>query len=110
MTGELATLASALAAVAASLAGLLTYMTKRETSAINDAVNQKHPNGARLYDLVLRNDAAIAELLAWKRGHEGGPLETGASAKMFADRMDHLDRTLAIHGHRLQEVEARTCR
>ena len=81
----------AIGAIAASMAAVWAAKAKREASQANDAVNHRHAVGTpRLYDLALRNDERTDELIEWKRGYDGGPLDDGQKVEQFVDEFERL--------------------
>lgn len=74
-----------------------TYKGKLLTSKVNDAVNNVHPTAPRLADRVMNIhetmhtvsqhlasiDEKLGEVLIWKRGYEGGPLDNGQKVVQF---------------------------
>lgn len=79
---------------------VLQHKSKRSIEDINDAVNHRHEKrgeGAmKLYDLVWENHKKADELIDWKRGYEGGPLDNGQKVCDFVDtiteRVEKLER------------------
>lgn len=40
----------------------VSWLTRRDTREINDAVNHRHPDGMRLYDLAIENQSEVRNL------------------------------------------------
>lgn len=61
--------------------------SKKIIDEINDAVNRRHekrgPSAPKLYDLIWENHQKADELIQWKRGYDGGPLDNGQKAEDF---------------------------
>jgi len=73
------------------LAAYWAQHAKREATAANDAVNHRHESGTpRLYDLAVRNDERTKELIEWKRGYDGGPLDSGDKVEDFVRKFEEL--------------------
>lgn len=63
--------------------------SKEEISQINDAVNHRHDkkgqDAPKLYDMMWENHLKADELIQWKRGYDGGPLDDGTKVQEFFD-------------------------
>lgn len=80
-----------------ALGAYYAFLAKRHASEVSDAVNHRHQTGTpRLYDLALENHAKVDELVEWKRGYDGGPLDSGDKVDEFTTdvlcRLDNLER------------------
>jgi hypothetical protein len=86
-----------LTSVLAFIVAWMQVRTRRNIDEINDAVNHRHlkaANGSdvppKLFDLVWESHKDSKELIEWKRGYDGGPLDNGTKVEEFVDRMDNL--------------------
>ena len=70
-----------LSVVGSVIVGYFAYLAASASRQVNDAVNHRHEKrgeGAlKLYDLVWENHEKSDELIQWKRGYEGGPMDNG---------------------------------
>lgn len=81
MTPE--TIVAAGTAIAAIAGAILAGNARKHAKDTNDAVNHRHLDEPRLYDMVLESLAHVRELVQWKKGYEGGPLDTGRKVDNF---------------------------
>lgn len=77
--------------IATIVVAWISAITKSHAKQINDAVNNRHSNEPKLYDLALRNAESIGyvdkkvddlgdkvdDLTEWKDGYKDSPLGTG---------------------------------
>jgi len=97
-------------AIMATLAAYFQAKAKKDLAEVNDAVNhrvEKHgDNALKLYDLVWENHERNNELIEWKRGYDGGPLDKGdkvvafveATEKKFEQHQENFDKLLELIG------------
>lgn len=80
---------------------------------VNEAVNHRHkkhgPEAPTLYDRVIDLvektgdvDRKVDEIVEWKSGYSGGPLESGVKVKTF---VDSTRQQLENHEQRIGELE-----
>ena len=81
---------------------------RNNTDTINDAVNHRHQRTdkhgnlpPKLYDAVLhlheKTDSInekTDEILIWKKGYDGGPLDAGHKVEAFVDKVDKITEKL----------------
>ena len=79
------------AAVMASVSAILSARGGKHAKEANDAVITGTP---RIYDLVLENHATGKEMIEWKRGYEGGPLDSGTKVENFMTEFEELKDSL----------------
>lgn len=65
-----------IAAIVSAAGAYWAQQARNESRAANSAVNRNDKDSPRIYDLML-------ELIAWKRGYDGGPLDTGSKVDKF---------------------------
>lgn len=85
----------------------LQYHSKQQISQVNDAVNHRHRTGTpRMYDIILENSMMAKrledktdEIINWKNGYSGGPLDEGEKVVKFVektnqyfDKLDELEK------------------
>lgn len=86
-----------------AVAAWQAFRANVNSKQVNDAVNHSHETGTpRLYDLVIRNDLRVGELLDWKRGYDGGPFDSGQKVKDFMAEYRDLAK-------KLQDCESGKC-
>ncbi len=88
----------------AALGAYTAYHAKKAKDSgdqINDAVNHRHekagPDAPKLYDAVIHLhertdhiDEKADELIQWKRGYDGGPLDHGEKVLDFVESVQDL--------------------
>lgn len=85
-------------AVAATIAAIVSNQGRKHASETNDAVNHRHRTGTpRLYDMVLQNSVDTREVVEWKRGYEGGPLDDGDKVVAMMEDFEQMKQNCA-HG------------
>ncbi len=77
--------------------GVLAYLGKRHAreananaKATNDAVNNRHPDHPKLYDLALSNKDSTDELIEWRRSYNESPWADGHGVKTWLE--EHKDQ------------------
>jgi hypothetical protein len=81
----------ALTLLVVTMSAIFAKRASMQAAEANDAVNHRHADGSpRLYDLAIRNDQRLDELLEWKRGYDGGPLDTGQKVTDFMAEFEKL--------------------
>ena len=98
-------------ALAAALSGVGAWFTRRAMKSIedvNDAVNHRHvkkgEGALKLYDLVWENHCKATELIEWKRGYDGGPLDNGTKVETFVTNSSKALDDLACEVKSLKKV------
>ena len=71
----------------------------QQASSANDAVNHRHKTQPRLFDVVLKNNAAAQELLEWKRSYDDSPWNTGKGVKDWLEENRQEICNLKKHCH-----------
>lgn len=112
-------------ALLSGIAAWVSHKMSRSVEQVNDAVNHRHtkggPGAPKLYDAILhlhektdRVEGKADELIEWKRGYDGGPLDTGMKVCDFVDHVNELKAKIdsleirppcAIHDDRLNALE-----
>ena len=68
-----------------------SFLSHRNAKQANDAVNHRHRTGTpRLYDLMIRTDERVDELIEWKKSYEGGPLDSGKKVCEFVEGVERM--------------------
>ena len=93
MTFDLETIYHVGAYIGIAASAIYSFLSHRNAKQANDAVNHRHVTGTpRLYDLALRNDERVDEIVEWKRGYEKeGVLDTGDKVSEFMDAFHELE-------------------
>lgn len=109
------------------LSGVAAWISNRMRAAVdevNDAVNHRHKKAGegapKLYDAILhlheKTDTVSEktdELISWKRGYDGGSLDSGRKVEDFVGKVEQLNKQLedlqkrppcAIHDDRLNAL------
>ena len=93
--------------IASLFSGVAAYLSKQANkgvNSVNDAVNHRHLRAdkdgntpPKLYDAILhlhektdQIDNKADEILLWKRGYDGGPLDNGTKVERFIEGYKHL--------------------
>lgn len=78
--------------VGLSLVIALTFVTRThakkaadQATSVNDAVNHRHPDTPRLFDLVVSNKLSTDELLEWKRSYNDSPWKDGEGVRKWLE-------------------------
>lgn len=100
---------SALISLIGAATAWIALRAKKAAEEANDAVNHRHKKVAakgvevsevapplKLYDLAWENHQKVDELIQWKRGYDGGPLDSGTKVEEFVEKTNS----------RLQAVES----
>jgi len=73
--------------------GVLAYLGKRHARSAsdnakqtNDAVNNRHPDHPKLYDIALKNKAGVDELIEWRRSYNDTPWSDGRGVHKWLDK------------------------
>jgi hypothetical protein len=76
-----------------------------QATQANDAVNHRHINQTpRLYDVVLKTDKQVDELVNWKRTYDGGPLDSGQKVIDFMDTFLELRSHVREHDDKIEDI------
>jgi hypothetical protein len=98
LTGVAAVMASVGAIISARNNKHSKTAAKQSTQA-NDAVNHRHVTGTpRLYDLALENRERAKELIDWKRGYDGGPLDSGVKVEEMMEEFRAMKDQMKCRG------------
>jgi hypothetical protein len=65
-----------------------------QAKGANVAVNNRGPEAPKIYDLVFKTYEELIHMRGWKKGYEGGPLDSGAKVVHFVNRVDNMDNRI----------------
>jgi len=103
LLAAVAAIIGALAKKHAAEAQVQATLANDQATQANDAVNHRHETGTpRLYDLALENRQSVNELIDWKRGYDGGPLDDGQKVQRFWEEWHE-------HKKKLEAIADRPC-
>ena len=76
---------------------IISHRGAKDSKAANDAVNHRHEDQPRLFDLALKNHDIAKELQSWKRSYSDSPWKDGEGVQKW----------LSEHEEKMKDLEGR---
>jgi hypothetical protein len=120
MALHLETVIAVLSLLGITLTGFWAYISKREASGANAAVNHIEAGDKPIYDMIrdTHDDVkeireAVSDLKNWRASYQDGPLDSGAKVLQYLHDIDHqfenLERKIQKYGCPVRLGDEVTC-